>query len=335
LLSQALLGRFPDLRIDVACSLRQKEAIPFEAGAAVRFHHGVMDPGVEWLADPGLYDEERLSGWIRRLAAWPELPRADLVLSDNLAGTLEVRPDAVLSGSFLWSGVLSAGHRDHPGVLAFARRERELLRRLRPAMLCNADAAMPDLTEFTRPVPTGWMCRRPRMPERRRAGGRGKVAVLGGAVQILFPTLVEAARRLAGEGNWVVAAGRDLLDRLPGPIKTNIIRFDFSESDFTGCIAVVGRPGLGLMTDCVDYGIPMIAIHEPGNAEMEHLGARVQALGFGRNLGARPSGDEIVAALRELERESESRSIRSRMASRNRDGVRESLEWIASRLRRP
>lgn len=84
------------------------------AGARVR--SGVMAPGVGWSADASVYEDGRLRGWLRRLARVEEIAAADLVLSDNLPGVLELRADAVLSGSFLWSDVLGEAYGDHPAV---------------------------------------------------------------------------------------------------------------------------------------------------------------------------------------------------------------------------
>src|SRR5215813_8567522 len=90
---------------------------------------GVLDPGVVWSTDASRYEDGSLLAWKDRLARLPSLERARLVVSDNLAGVLALRSDAVLVGSFLWGDVLACAHAESRHVGVFAALEEELLSR--------------------------------------------------------------------------------------------------------------------------------------------------------------------------------------------------------------
>ena len=128
-----------------------------ESSAAIRWHHGIMNPGVQWSSDPDPYSHDCLFSWADRLGDVPDVRDARLGLSDNLAGFLQMRPDAVLMGSFLWSDVLETAYSQNSNVRRFAEWERGLLDRFRPSMLCVGQMVMPEAAERTRVVPLPWM----------------------------------------------------------------------------------------------------------------------------------------------------------------------------------
>lgn len=320
-----LLDADPSWRVDLVCAQWQLDQLdgwgPLErvlGHAATAALTGVLDPGVGWERDPARYTVERLEGWRGRLDSLPAVHDAHLVVSDNLAGVLEIRPDAVLAGSFLWSDVLVGAHPDNPLIDAFVRRERELLDTHRPPMLCVRDVAMPGVWARTDAVGVGWMCpsRQPGPIVAPAAGGRPAVAFLGGRTGAADSLLAAAADHLAHAGELAVVDAHG---------------FGFEAADYAGLAVCVARPGIGTLTDCVTHFLPIVAVREAGNPELDHNAARVVELGIGVDPGACPGPAAVESAVHEaLERRVE---IREQLAALDRDGLDDAARWLQDRGR--
>ncbi|HSC25886.1 MAG TPA: hypothetical protein VLD67_01350, partial [Vicinamibacterales bacterium] len=160
-----LLERVASIRVHVLCADAQmarirdwERAARFFGDPRVTRTGRVLDPGVTWSTDTAYYKNGSLVEWLDRLSRVPDLERARLVVSDNLAGVLAFRSDAILAGSFLWGDVLMGAHAASEQVRDFAAAEDELLARHRPPMLCVKDVAMPAVVGATRAVRLEWMC---------------------------------------------------------------------------------------------------------------------------------------------------------------------------------
>ena len=65
-------------------------------------------------------------------------------------------------------------------------------------------------------------------------------------------------------------------------------RFDFSDNSFQQLDWIICRPGMGILTDAVQYGIPVGALYET-DAEMQHNAQRIEHLQLGLNISRTPS----------------------------------------------
>lgn len=319
-----LLARAPDVELELACDPRAFErtrAWPaaLRVRARARVHGDLITPAVGWSPSPDTYAGGVLQSWEEGLAACRGAREADLFLSDNLAGALSVRSDAILLGSFLWSDVLEAAHPTSGEVARFVEHERELLARWRPPMLCVGPLVMPGVRARTRAIELPFMCEeRPLEPPE----PRDVLLIAGGATGAADDVLARAERALAG----VELAGEG------GPLE--VARPGFAgggELDVTGARLVVARPGVGTITACVAAGTPMVLAYEAGNVELQHNAARAQALGFALDAGAAPSGervrDEVLRALAP----STHRRLRAAARGMPAGGLEAAAEWLASR----
>ena len=209
-----------------------------------------MNPGVQWSSDPDPYSHDCLFSWADRLGDVPDVRDARLGLSDNLAGFLQMRPDAVLMGSFLWSDVLETAYSQNSNVRRFAEWERGLLDRFRPSLLCVGQMVMPAAAERTRVVPLPWM-RSGRRPDRmhRRSGDRRvlRVAILIGSTGVLHSRAVAATDYLLSHGAQA-ALPPDLYAGYES--RSGVVPFEFSDADFRDCDVALCRPGMGAIQDC-------------------------------------------------------------------------------------
>lgn len=269
---------------------------------------GVMAPGVGWSRDAATFDDGRLMSWEQRLAALPAFREASHVWSDNLAGVLGSRKDALLSGSFLWSDVLEA--LQTPAVARFVEHERSLLAACRPPMLGVEPLAMAGVRSRTNAVLVPWMCEWQRVDAPRTA-----VGVLGGRTGAASDRLAVAARSL--EGRWQVVGDDGLSHDATG---------------YAGLAAAIVRPGAGSITDCVASAVPMLLLDDPDNPELRHNARAVERLGLGRVL---PAGDESRAAdwIAEMTDSAAGATYAEAFAAQRKDGVAVAVDWLLQHLK--
>jgi hypothetical protein len=334
----ALLTKAPDLSLTLVCEnwqlerLRTWPALQMLLDHGARVVSGVTYPGIEWSSDPAIYTDGRLLAWEERLRNVPGLGTADLVVSDNLVGVLDYRADAVLLGSFLWSDVLERAHGEVREVARFVERDRGRLAHFRPPMLCVADVAMPAVVEQTQAVPLPWMCEWTSDLRRPSSFEPKTIAILGGATGAANSTLVEAATSLAISGRWRLVADNPVRAALRRSLGIEIAAFGHADTDYAQCALVVCRPGVGSVTDCVASAVPILLAYEPNNPELSHNAARLEELGYGRNLGAHPPSEVWQNAVEmALEPQTHQRQ-RELMAGARRDGLERAAAWLYERL---
>jgi hypothetical protein len=329
-----LLERQPSLRIHVLCADFQlaltrdwDTAVQLFSNPRVVRTGGILDPGVIWSTNAARYDDGRLLGWIEKLGRLPDLTRARLVVSDNLAGVLKYRTDAILSGSFLWGDVLASAHPDSRPVRDFARCEEELLARHRPPMLCVRDIAMPAVLDHTQPVGLDWMAESDPVPPQPRHG-LPRIGLLGGASGAADGLLARATHALAHTGKYELALPASLAHEARRPVV-----FAHGRDDYASLSVAVCRPGIGTVSACITAGVPMVTLHEgPSNPELSHIGARLEQLGIAVNLGADPDERAFVSGVEHVLDETVSAAIQARMSALPRQGFCQAVDFLVGRL---
>ncbi|PJZ28685.1 hypothetical protein [Leptospira kmetyi] len=215
--------------------------------------------------------------WTENIAK--EILEERKVISDNYAAILN-QTNATLMGSFLWSDVFAQSK--DSGDSSLVLKERELLKLKKPEMICNRYFHMPSLERLTIPIKLPFFC--DEFSERNGGfGERNSVLLSLGAGSADRSRVVYLAEKLADRKITVFLD--DVLFRNFGQtLKNSYIRsFEFTCNAFLSLRLVFGRPGIGLITDCVQYGIPIITIESNGNSEIEHNAETVSKLGIGHS----------------------------------------------------
>ncbi len=281
-----------------------------------------LTPGIIWNELPATFDDNRLMNWETRVLNHTAIRDADLVLSDNLAGVLHVRSDAVLLGSFLWCEVFAPMAAQSQAIARFVDHEVKLLEKYRPACICVDALAMPKLRELTQPVAVGFMCEHTPHAQ----GEPYVVAFLGGAAGLATATLAQLAIELHDVLGSTLALPDNVIAVLDADTRGKVIRFNHSDAAYAALQLALVRPGTGTITDCVTWNVPMLALNEPKNTEMTWNASRVEALGIGRALPSPPLNPHQVAeTARELLR---SQTAARHLASQPKDGIARAAEWL-------
>jgi hypothetical protein len=262
LVAAALLRARPDLSITMCGEAWQRDRL----GSTLPWVTGLLADAPRWPARPG----QDLLAWRARVASAGVLEGAELVISDNLAGVLALRADAVLVGSFLWSDVLAPLAPQDAGIARFVADERALVARHRPTMICVEALAMPGVMDQTHAVPVPFMSDTGETWPAAEAG----VELLGGASGAADDRLSTLARATRAAGVTDVRVTPTL---------------------GTGLVAVC-RPGVGTISDCLAAGRPMLLLGGDDSLEMQHNAERLVALGVARPLPDDPDQAARVVA---------------------------------------
>ena len=212
-----------------------------------------------------LRTSKRQPAWIDRL---PDLGDFDLVVCDNLPDILAIRPDAVLSGSFLWHTVVDGIHNDHVSS------HEALIDRYKPQMLTCSLFSMPDVSRWTRPVPV------PLYGAARQNQGRNLLLACGnsGEANHLARDLI-AMLCGVGKGSFERVYVEPALMPSSAPSWMSPAKFDAEM--YAHLSAALVRPGIGTITDALLHGCRIFSFFEAGNREMVHNATRLEELGLG------------------------------------------------------
>ncbi|MCC5905954.1 MAG: hypothetical protein JJU13_07110 [Balneolaceae bacterium] len=203
------------------------------------------------------YREGKLYNWLDDL---PKLDEFDVVVSDNLPEILKIRPDTVLSGSFLWHYAVKNADR-----LLYKKIE-SLLKEYKPAMIASELLAGPELYKYTNLITVGLF-----VPDKKKYNTRtGKDLLIacgrGGEYESEFKRLVEkiASQKREPLFHTFWIEPKILPENAPGWMKPAT----FDEKMYSGLIASICRPGVGTLTDSLWNEAKVFCTFEKQNQEM-------------------------------------------------------------------
>jgi hypothetical protein len=210
------------------------------------------------------------------------LINSKLIVSDNIVTPVGVFDNLILMGSFLWVDILRENGDEALRVVEF---EKNLLLTYPTEMLCIKDIVMDSVKELTKPILLPWFAKREENSfgssesfDKRTAillTGGGTGLFLGKMIQIVyFLQTYENQQNLFVDGN---------LFQLK-EIETSANLFSFRHEDFSLLRAVICRPGIGIITACIQYNIPLLAIDDLSNDEISHNSLFIENAGLGKRI---------------------------------------------------
>lgn len=274
---------------------------------------------------------------------WSEIPLLNflyrephaLIISDNLTAPLEIEPKTILMGSFLWSEVLSVHHSSE--VQRFIENEKRRLQS-KPFMICLREMAMPGVWSHTTPVPVNWMAYSNSYITRMEdlstpSSSTPTIAILSGTTTLSDSTLIDIARGLLKNTDWKIELSPALRKKFPEG-DSRIATITFRTSSLKKYSAVIGRPGIGTITQAIEWKTPIAVISDEENPEMKHNAERVEALNIGVNLGPAPSFELIMERLHDLIYNPDIKAKTTEaIKSQKTDGIKQAVEWIINYLK--
>lgn len=187
----------------------------------------------------------------------------DYVISDNLVGLLEFRPDTILIGSFFWKDVI----KDKFGPNKFTDYDSSLLQKYCPPLITNKYAETGDVVLYKNKIQFGFGCKD--IPYKEFKIDR-------------LLTLSPSLNYLDSYTNF--------FDKLK--LKTTL---NFEQ---TKNIVIMCRPGLGIITHCVEHHIPLIALYDNRDSiEIIKLAKKVEYLNIGFHQNVNSDFNEVKYSL--------------------------------------
>ena len=187
------------------------------------------------------------------------IDKYDKVITDNLVEVLKYRPDALLSGSFLWSDIW----REKYGNNDFSDKQDEIFHDVKPRVVCNGDVVFGQLKRYQNKVDIGWGCKDNSIDDFNL-----------NRIVCITPSL-NYTERYTEKFLEIRNEYQDDVD------------FSFNINHKNNSIFVI-IPGLGMINTCVSHRIPIVALwDEDDSIEIQHLAHKVEELGIGISLNVK------------------------------------------------
>ena len=187
------------------------------------------------------------------------IDKYDRVITDNLVEVLKYRPDALLSGSFLWSDIW----REKYGNNDFSDEQDKIFHDVKPRVVCNGDVVFGQLKKYINKVDIGWGCK-----------DNSTEDFNLNRIVCITPSL-NYTERYTEKFLEIRNEYQDDVD------------FSFNINHTDNSMFVI-RPGLGMITTCVSHRIPIVALwDEDDSIEIQHLAHKVEELGIGISLNVK------------------------------------------------
>ena len=184
------------------------------------------------------------------------IDKYDRVITDNLVEVLKYRPDALLSGSFLWSDIW----REKYGNNNFSDEQDKIFHDVKPRVVCNGDVVFGQLKKYINKVDIGWGCK-----------DNSTEDFNLNRIVCITPSL-----------NYTEKYTEKFLE-IRNEYQDDV-DFSFNINHTDNSMFVI-RPGLGMITTCVSHRIPIVALwDEDDSIEIQHLAHKVEELGIGISL---------------------------------------------------
>jgi len=210
------------------------------------------------------------------------LRKSKLIISDNLVIPVGLFDHVILMGSFLWMDIFCKNGVEASRVAEY---EKELLNRYPIEMLCVKDIVMNSVRKFTKPILLPWFVEKNENTYSRTSTLKKKTAILltGGGTGMFQDKMYQIFQFLQKHVNeQALFLDGNLFNKKEFKGKLN--NFSFSSEDFSILNAVICRPGIGIISACIQNNVPLLAIDDLTNDEISHNSNIVEYIGLGKRI---------------------------------------------------
>ena len=272
----------PTQRIDLFCKEEHiafaKKESNFESQTSIVFHSDLSTNEISWLKTDS-FTLNRYILWKRDIKDNLILRNSSLIISDNHVLPCMIYSNTFLMGSFLWHDATIAETLD---IETIREEETAFIKEHHPKIICVADMIMPQIEQQADCIKLPWFTNR--YSDRFSNRSHNEILVTGGGTELINASLLKLSDILSLENAekdffldqklYAACSFRD---------KSNVHLFSFRKEAFSSLSAVICRPGVGILTDCVTFSIPAIVINDAYNKEINHNAACVNRLGIGKS----------------------------------------------------
>ena len=252
------------------------------------------------------------------------IKNSDIVISDNITKILKIRPDSILMGSFLWEDLIKDYTHTSNKLKCYYNSNMNLLRTHKPTMITLKDMTMPFVIENTVPFYTSWVAEK---YEHKRKKIIKNVLIMGGGTGMADDEILSIVREVSVCNQLNVFTSKTLAKKVNSE---KISMFDFSHKSFSQIDLMICRPGIGSLTDAVTYGIPVFAIGESNNIEIQFNLKQIEKLNIGRNIVGKAS--QMISEINSIQENGDYHMFQKNLKSMGRNGLNEIINYINNRI---
>jgi hypothetical protein len=252
------------------------------------------------------------------------IEKSDLVISDNLASILEIRSDVILMGSFLWSELIF--NDNHKELNDYANLELKLIKDIVPEMIALRDMVMPFVINHTKPFLTSWIV--DFKYDLFVKTEINNILVLGGGTGYLDSDLADVCEILSSSEKYNIYTTNRISLLLSNNISYDI--FGFTNDEFKKIDLIIGRPGIGTLTDCVAHGIPIFGVGESDNTEIQHNLKKITSLFFGLDISSEIKNINLL--INNIQSDGSYQGFQKKLINTKKNGLTEITNFILNKL---
>jgi len=241
-----------DFTIDIFCEKYQYDK--FQPDIPVNFIF-YRESNIRWdkTIKSKKVDFQTYKNWIDYYGK--NLHQYDYVVSDNIVGLLEHRPDTILMGSFLWKDV----YNNKFGSNSISYYDEELILKHNPTIITNKYTETDSVKRYKNKLQFGFGCKHKQ--------------------KITYWDHIKTVVAVHPSLNYLNSY-KKTLDQIKELCKPHWeVTDDLTTTQ--ECVYVC-RPGVGMLTHCVEHNIPIIALYDLTDSnEIITLAKQVETLGIG------------------------------------------------------
>ena len=106
--------------------------------------------------------------------------------------------------------------------------------------------------------------------------------------------------------------------------------FGFNHIDFKKIDLIIGRPGIGTLTDCVTYSIPIFGVGEPDNLEIQHNLSKIESSSFGFNISLK--NENINLLIEKIQSDGSFQHFQKKLINKEKNGLSEIANFITKKI---
>jgi hypothetical protein len=269
----------PEFTINFFCkefliNFARKEA-NFKYGSSINFISKYSFNEFSWI-DENQITWEKYNAWKKILESSSELINSHLVVSDNHVLPGSLFNNVIFMGSFLWHDSTTSKDKQVNEIISH---EKFILSTKPFSLLCVSDMVMPSLSNQVCKLDQGWFTARKEFIKKQ--GPLKKILITGGGTELMNNQLAELLFCLNNLNPKSIFYLDHKLYLHALKLSHGFRLFNFTEEEFESLDIIICRPGIGILTDCIRYSVPCIAMNDSFNREINHNMTRVNELGIG------------------------------------------------------
>jgi hypothetical protein len=259
----------------------------FDIGS-VSFETALMDFAPDYKLSNTTYTYKHYQSWIEDISKI-KLTGNDIIISDNSIGPLFMNQNCILIGSFLWFSIHLLMQGNWKTIL---EKEKMLVIERHPKMFGLETMAMPDVKLHTNFIGGPWLCSRFADIELNKEFDKIEILLSAGGTTNSYGLFLEFVKQFPQDDSIKLFVDKGLKAYFCQH-GIDLPQFDFSYKAFSNLSMIIARPGIGILTECVNYSIPIMCLYEQEQDEMLHNATIVQQRKFGLDLSRRDI-DKVV-----------------------------------------